>query len=153
MTCRECGYLDSKVIESRDLEDSTSIRRRRQCLACSYRFTTYERIEMPYLVVVKKDNRREPFDREKIAGGLYRACEKRPVSIIDIQNAISTIERELRGRGDAEIPSGEIGEMVMDALMKLDDVAYVRFASVYRQFADVASFEREVRFLRDRTKT
>ncbi len=152
MTCRECAYLDSKVIESRDLDEGATIRRRRQCLKCGFRFTTYERIETPNLVVVKKDKRREPFDREKIAGGLYRACEKRPVSVVQIQDAIASIERELRSGGEPEIPSAKVGEMVMQRLMDLDDVAYVRFASVYRQFADVASFEREVRRLRDHTR-
>ena len=104
---------------------------------------------MPNLAVVKKDGRREPFDREKIAGGLYRACEKRPVSVVDVQDAMVAIERELRSQGEPEVSTSKIGELVMEKLMKLDHVAYVRFASVYRQFADVDSFEREVRRLRD----
>lgn len=150
MKCRECDYLDSKVIESRDLDEGGQIRRRRQCLRCNYRFTTYERIEMPALIVVKKDGRREPFDRDKVASGMYRACEKRPVQVALIEEVINQIERELRGRGEAEIPSGEIGELVMAKLEAIDDVAYVRFASVYRSFADLGSFEAELARLKRR---
>jgi transcriptional repressor NrdR len=148
VTCHECGYIDSKVIESRDLEEGASIRRRRQCLGCGFRFTTYERVEMPSLVVVKKDGRREPFDRQKISAGLYRACEKRPVSVVDIGNAIVAIERELYRAGEHEVPASRVGELVMEKLATMDDVAYVRFASVYRQFTDIASFESEVRRMR-----
>lgn len=148
--CLDCNYLDSKVIESRDLEDSTSIRRRRQCLRCEYRFTTYERMEQARLTVVKKDGRRETFDRDKIAGGIYRACEKRPIAIVAVEDVISQIERELRGRGEAEISTEKVGSIVMDKLIGLDDVAYVRFASVYRSFTDVASFEAELARLKNR---
>lgn len=152
MRCADCDYIDSKVIESRDLDDSSSIRRRRQCLRCGYRFTTYERVEMPNLAVIKKDGSREMFDRSKVATGVYRACEKRPVAIALIEEVISQIEREVRARGEAEVSSKVIGEMVMDRLMALDDVAYVRFASVYRSFTDVASFEAELAKLKNRTK-
>lgn len=148
MKCRDCDYLDSKVIESRDLDDSATVRRRRQCLRCGYRFTTYERIEMPNLVVVKKDGRREMFDRDKIASGIYKACEKRPISIALVQEVIAIIERDVRARGEAEVNSKIIGEIIMDKLMALDEVAYVRFASVYRSFTDLASFEAELSKLR-----
>lgn len=151
MKCNDCGYLDSKVIESRDVDDSSSIRRRRQCLKCGARFTTYERLEMPNLAVVKKDGRRELFDRDKIAAGMYRACEKRPIAVTAVEDAITQIERSLRAQGEAEIPSTRVGELVMDSLMELDDVAYVRFASVYRSFTDLASFESEVQRLKKRT--
>lgn len=150
MKCMDCDYLDSKVIESRDLEEATSVRRRRQCLRCGYRFTTYERMERPRLTVVKKDGRREPFDRDKIAGGIYRACEKRPIAIIAVEEVISEIERELRGMGEAEIATEKVGSLVMQKLIGLDDVAYVRFASVYRSFTDVASFEAELARLKSR---
>lgn len=150
MKCMDCDYLDSKVIESRDL-DETSIRRRRQCLRCNYRFTTYERVETPKLSVRKKDGRREPFDRDKIASGVYRAVEKRPVSIALVEEVITQIERELRALGEAEINSKRVGELVMQKLMALDEVAYVRFASVYRSFTDVASFEAELARLKNRT--
>lgn len=144
MRCFDCGYLDSKVVESRDLDDSATIRRRRQCLSCGSRFTTYERMEQPALVVVKKDGRRELFNRDKVAGGIYRAVEKRPVAIASVEALIAQIERELRGRSEGEVSSEVIGEIIMTRLMALDDVAYVRFASVYRSFTDVASFEREL---------
>jgi len=150
MRCRECGYNNSKVIESRDLDEATSIRRRRQCLKCGYRFTTYERLEMPVLAVIKKDGRREMFDRDKVAGGIYKACEKRPIAIAVIETAISQIEREVRSWGEAEVSSQRVGQLIMDQLIDIDDVAYVRFASVYRSFADVAGFEHELMRLRNR---
>lgn len=148
MKCLDCDYLDSKVIESRDVDDGGNIRRRRQCLRCGYRFTTYERAEMPNLVVRKKDGRRELFDRDKVATGIYRACEKRPVSIELVSEVIAQIEREVRSRGESEVASDAIGELVMAKLMALDDVAYVRFASVYRSFTDLGAFEAEVSRLR-----
>ncbi|HSX41233.1 MAG TPA: transcriptional regulator NrdR [Candidatus Saccharimonadales bacterium] len=151
MKCHECEYLDSKVIESRDLEEGASIRRRRQCLKCGLRFTTYERLERPSVAIVKKDGRREPFNRQKVAGGLYRATEKRPISIGRIEEVIDEIEREVRAIGEAEIPAAKVGEIVMTKLMGLDDVAYVRFASVYRSFADIESFEAEVAKLKSRS--
>jgi transcriptional repressor NrdR len=153
MKCRDCDYLDSKVIESRDLDDGTSIRRRRQCLRCGHRFTTYERLEMPAMAVIKKDGRRELYNRDKVASGIYRACEKRPIAIALIEEVIAQIEREVRGWGEAEVPSSRIGQLVMEKLMALDDVAYVRFASVYRSFTDVASFEQELSKLKKRTAT
>ncbi len=150
MKCHACSYLDSKVIESRDLDDSSTIRRRRQCLSCGARFTTYERMEMPTMAVVKKDGRRELFNRDKVASGIYRAVEKRPIAIARIEELIIRIEREVRSCGESEIASDRIGELVMTGLEELDDVAYVRFASVYRSFTDVASFEAELRRLRSR---
>jgi transcriptional repressor NrdR len=150
MRCHDCNYFDSKVLESRDLDDGTTIRRRRQCLGCGIRFTTYERVEMPTLAVVKKDGRRELFNRDKVAAGVYRAVEKRPIAIARIEELITRIEREVRALGEAEVPTGKIGELVMAGLEELDDVAYVRFASVYRSFANVASFEAELRRLRSR---
>ncbi|HSX14470.1 MAG TPA: transcriptional regulator NrdR [Candidatus Saccharimonadales bacterium] len=150
MKCRECDYLDSKVIESRDLDEGTVVRRRRQCLRCGHRFTTYERLEMPSIAVVKKDGRRELFDRRKVAGGIYKACEKRPIAIALVEEIIAQIEREVRGWGEAEVESDRIGELVMQKLFSLDDVAYVRFASVYRSFADVASFEQELLRLKNK---
>src|SRR5487761_1214262 len=152
MKCNECGFLESKVVESRDLEEGAAIRRRRVCLRCGNRFTTYERLEMPNLVVVKRDGRREMFDRAKIAGGVYKACEKRPIGIEKVEAAIAEVEREIRATGECEISSQDIGAMVMARLEKLDDVAYVRFASVYRSFTDVASFEAELSRLKRRTK-
>lgn len=149
MKCHECDYIDSKVIESRDV-DGLTIRRRRQCLRCGFRFTTYERTETAKLIIVKKDGRREMFDREKISAGIYRACEKRPVAVALIEEVVSQIERELRAKGEAEIPGSDVGELVMQKLMAVDDVAYVRFASVYRSFTDVASFEAEVARLKNR---
>jgi transcriptional repressor NrdR len=151
MKCPDCSYLDSKVIESRDLEEGAQIRRRRQCLRCGFRFTTYERTESPRLTIVKKDGRREPFDREKIAGGIYRACEKRPISAAQIEQVIADIEREVRALGEPEVSVSKIGEIVMAKLLSLDDVAYVRFASVYRSFTDVESFELELARLKERT--
>jgi transcriptional repressor NrdR len=148
--CLQCDYIDSKVIESRDLDESATIRRRRQCLRCGARFTTYERVEQPVMAVVKKDGRRELFNRDKVAAGIYRAVEKRPIAIAAIEELIGAVERDLRSRGEAEIPSVEIGELIMNKLVSLDDVAYVRFASVYRSFTDVASFERELRRLKAR---
>ena len=152
MKCFDCGYIDSKVVESRDVDDSATIRRRRQCLRCGARFTTYERMEMPTIAVIKKDNRRELFNRSKIANGVYRAVEKRPIAIAHVEDLISQIEREIRASGESEISSTKVGELVMMKLAALDDVAYVRFASVYRSFTDVASFEDELRRLKTRTK-
>lgn len=131
-------------MESRELEDGTSIRRRRECLECRSRFTTYERIERPPLTVVKKDGRRQPFNRQKITSGLYRACEKRPISADQIESLTNEIEAAARALGNPEIPVAAMGEIVMDKLRTFDDVAYVRFASVYRAFTDIDSFQREL---------
>ncbi|HSX02771.1 MAG TPA: transcriptional regulator NrdR [Candidatus Saccharimonadia bacterium] len=150
MKCHVCQCLDSRVIESRDLDSDATVRRRRQCLSCNARFTTYERMETPMVAVVKKDGRRELFNRDKVASGVYRAVEKRPIAIAQIEELINSIEREVRSLGEAEITSKCVGELVMVGLEQLDEVAYVRFASVYRSFTDVASFEAELRRLRER---
>ncbi len=151
MKCYDCGHYDSRVIESRELEDATSIRRRRQCLSCGTRFTTYERLDVRPLMVVKKDGRREPFQLAKLTAGLVRALEKRPVPAETVEKVAAGIERELRNRGEAEVGTHDIGEVVMARLALLDDVAYVRFASIYRSFTDLASFERELKKLRMRS--
>lgn len=150
MRCYDCDFIDSRVIESRDLDEAATIRRRRQCLRCGARFTTYERMEMPNLAVIKKDGRRELFDRRKIASGIYRAVEKRPIAIGLIEEVIGQIEREARAWGEAEVEATRIGELVMTKLMGLDEVAYVRFASVYRSFTDLSSFEAELKKLKTR---
>lgn len=151
MKCFDCDYLDSKVVESRDIDESAAISRRRQCLRCGARFTTYERMETRAIAVVKKDGRRELFSRSKVGSGIYRAVEKRPIPIAAIEDLISQVEREVRASGEAEVSSTRIGEMIMERLGGLDDVAYVRFASVYRSFTDVASFEAELRRLKSRS--
>lgn len=148
MKCIKCNHLDSKVVESRDIGDGSSIRRRRQCLECSHRFTTYERVEVPYLMVVKKDGSSELFDRTKLLAGLNKAIQKRPVSPQQLEELVDNVERSIHECGETEIPSTRVGELVMDRLMELDQVAYVRFASVYRSFADVASFEEELKKLK-----
>lgn len=140
MRCPYCRYRDSRVVDSRTGEHE--IRRRRECAACGGRFTTYERVEMSPVRVVKKDGRREPFDREKVAAGVRRACEKRPVSAEAIDDLVSEVERRVRQSGQREVASAQIGEMVMELLRDLDQIAYVRFASVYRQFADVGALRR-----------
>ncbi len=149
MRCQNCGSLDSKVIESRDVADGEAIRRRRQCLKCGYRFTTYERLERPSLVVVKRDGTRELFSREKLLNGLTHATEKTSVTNVQLENFVAGIERELYGRGEPEVSSVTIGQLVMDGLPKLSEVAYVRFASVYRKFRDITGFERELSKIRE----
>ena len=144
MRCQYCGYLDSKVIDSRPTEEGTSIRRRRECLHCGRRFTTYEKIETAPVMIIKKDMRREPFDPDKIKKGLLAACQKRPVSMKDIDNIVEKVEKLVYAMGEDELSSRRIGEAVMDELKLLDEVAYVRFASVYRQFTDVSSFMDEL---------
>lgn len=150
MKCAQCQSEDIKVIESRDVADDQAIRRRRMCVDCGYRFTTYERIERPQLIVIKHDGSRELFNREKILGGLYRASEKTSMSSMQIDKLVSDIEQELYAGGDQEVNSTKIGEMVMDHLSQLNEVAYVRFASVYRRFKDIASFEKELSHIRNR---
>lgn len=140
MRCPYCHEADSRVIDSRSCEDGLSIRRRRECIVCKRRFTSYERVEERPLLVIKKGGTREPFDRNKLLNGISRACEKRPVSIEAIENTVAQIELDLRDANEREISSMVIGEMVMDRLRDLDEVAYVRFASVYRQFTDLNSF-------------
>jgi len=144
MKCPFCGFTDSKVIDSRPAEDGTTIRRRRECLECQKRFTTYEIIERMPLVVIKRDGSRESFDKVKIINGVIRACEKRPVTMTQIEGLANDIELELRGRLESEVKSEMIGEMVMARLKDLDEVAYVRFASVYRSFKDINTFMEEL---------
>jgi transcriptional repressor NrdR len=148
MKCHQCRSTDNKVIESRDVADGEAIRRRRQCLNCDYRFTTYERIERPSLVVVKRDGTREMFSREKLLAGLQRATEKTSVTNLQLESFVAQIEGELYGRGEPEVASVDIGELVMRGLAKLSEVAYVRFASVYRHFKDITGFERELSKIR-----
>ncbi|NBI09035.1 transcriptional regulator NrdR [Colidextribacter sp. OB.20] len=144
MKCPYCGYLESKVVDSRPADEGSSIRRRRECLSCHKRFTTYETVESLPLMVVKKDGSRQSFDRNKVLGGLIRACEKRPVSYQTLENTVMEIEQALQNQMDREVSSAQIGELVMERLKKLDEVAYVRFASVYRQFKDINTFMTEL---------
>jgi len=144
MRCPYCNYPESKVIDSRPTEESNSIRRRRECLGCGKRFTTYETVENVPLVVVKKDGSRQSFDRQKILNGLVKACEKRPVPLDTLENVVNDIEQHLLNTMEKEIPSERVGELVMDSLKEIDQVAYVRFASVYRQFQDIDTFVSEL---------
>ncbi len=144
MRCNQCHKTDTKVIESREVSDGESIRRRRECIGCSSRFTTYERIEKPQLVIIKNDGTRQLYSREKLLAGLYRACEKTQVTAMQIDKLVSNVEQKLYSCGETEIPSRKIGELIMDELANVDQVAYVRFASVYRRFKDIASFEKEL---------
>ena len=145
MKCPYCSNTDTRVIDSRPAEDGSSIRRRRCCDECGKRFTTYEKVETIPLIVIKKDSNREQYDRAKIEGGVLRACYKRPVSAADIQKAMEKIETAIFNLEEKEIPTSVIGEIVMDHLKDLDDVAYVRFASVYREFKDVNTFMSEIK--------
>lgn len=149
MRCNQCSSTDTKVIESRDVAEGEAIRRRRSCPDCNNRFTTYERIERPQLVVIKHNGTRELFSREKLLSGLYRACEKTKITSVQLEKLVSDIERQLYACGDSEVSSAKIGELVMEQLPNLDEVAYVRFASVYRRFKDIASFERELSQIRN----
>ena len=144
MKCPYCAHLESKVVDSRPAEEGASIRRRRECLACRKRFTTYETMESLPLVVVKKDGSRQSFDRNKVLGGLIRACEKRPVPYSALEEMVGEIEQVLQNEMEREISSAQIGELVMERLKKIDEVSYVRFASVYRQFKDINTFMREL---------
>lgn len=152
MKCPFCSYRDSRVVDSRSVEEGSSIRRRRECPECGRRFTTYEKYEEAPLVVSKKDGRRELFDSKKLLAGLLKAFEKRPVSYEKIQEIADSIERELRMSGENEIDSSVIGEIVMKHLEQTDQIAYVRFASVYRQFADVKNFMQELERIMDKNK-
>ena len=153
MRCPFCGYEDSKVIDSRPTDDGSSIRRRRVCLECNMRFTTYEVVERLPLVVVKRDGSRESFDKMKLINGMVRACEKRPVSLMTLEKIADEIEQELQGGFEREVKSVEIGEMVMGKLKNIDEVAYVRFASVYRSFKDISTFMDELsKLLMDKQK-
>lgn len=147
MKCPLCGFEESKVLDSRPTDEGEAIRRRRECLSCQKRFTTYERLEVMPIVVVKKDKSREAFDRSKIMNGMIRACEKRPVSMAVIERAVSDIEATINNSLQAEVNSTYIGELVMEQLKNIDEVAYVRFASVYRQFKDINTFMDELKLL------
>lgn len=151
MRCPKCGRVEDKVIDSRASREASTIRRRRECLNCGHRFTTYEEIERQGLMVIKRDGRREEFSREKLLAGLKKACQKRPVSPKAIEEIVEKILNELAGRFDREVPGHEIGERVMEALRQLDEVAYVRFASVYRRFKEATDFVQEVRKLESQT--
>lgn len=152
MKCPFCGNLEDKVIDSRTSKEGDAIRRRRECLKCGKRFTSYERVEDIVPMVVKKDGRREPFDRPKILRGLEKACEKRPVSVEALEGIVDSIEKKLINLGVKEIPSTWVGEEVMSSLRELDKVAYVRFASVYRQFKDISELMNEVKTLFEQKK-
>ena len=148
MRCPYCGYLESKVIDSRPAEEGATIRRRRECLSCGKRFTTYETVESLPMVVVKKDGSRQSFERSKVLGGMIRACEKRPVALPRLEEAVDDIEQILQNSLEREVRSEEIGELVMERLKPMDEVAYVRFASVYRKFTDAADFIQEIKELK-----
>lgn len=148
MRCSQCLSDDIKVIESRDVADGQAVRRRRMCNKCGYRFTTYERIERPQLIVIKHDGTRQLFNRNKLLGGLYRACEKTPVTSLQLEHMVNDIEENLYSCGEQEVSSAIIGDLVMQRLSLLNEVAYVRFASVYRRFKDIASFEKELTHIR-----
>ena len=142
MKCPHCDYPDSKVADSRDVDDT--VRRRRECLSCGFRFTTYERVHTGSLVIIKKDQRREPFDREKLTRGIRKACEKRPLPTGTVEKIVDAIESDLLRRGRTEIRSSTVGEAVMESLRETDHIAYIRFASVYREFTDISSLKEEV---------
>lgn len=147
MHCPYCGSTESEVVETRDSEDMDTIRRRRSCLTCQKRFTTYERVESVNLVVIKKDGRREQFNREKLKSGILRSCEKTTVSVDVIERIVTQVLQDLRGGDSAEVSSDRIGELVADHLKSVDKIAYIRFSSVFRRFVDVEDFEREVKKL------
>ena len=144
MKCPFCGSIEDKVIDSRPTDEGAAIRRRRECLGCQKRYTTYEKVEYMPLMVIKKDKSRQPYNRDKLLNGILRACEKRPVSISEIDSLIDNVEAQIYNTLEREVTSTEIGEKVMEELRKLDEVAYVRFASVYRQFKDIDTFMDEL---------
>lgn len=148
MKCYTCNFADTKVIESREVPDGDAIRRRRKCSKCGARFTTYERRERPQLIVIKHDNSRELFDRVKLLGGLHRACEKTSVTNMQLEAVVSRIENQLLDQGEPEVSSHDVGQLVMKELSELSEVAYVRFASVYRRFEDITGFEAELAQIR-----
>src|SRR5215469_933551 len=150
MKCNECQHEDTKVIESRDVAEGEAIRRRRMCVECGHRFTTYERIERPQLVVIKNNGVRELYSRQKLLAGLLRASEKTSLTNVQLERLVMDVERELYACGEAEVRSARIGELVMERLALLNEVAYVRFASVYRRFKDIAGFERELSQIKQR---
>jgi transcriptional repressor NrdR len=145
MKCPCCGYKEDRVVDSRATSEESAVRRRRECLKCGKRFTTYEYVEEVSLMVIKKDGRREPFDRKKILAGIMRACEKRPVNVEKMGEIVTQVERAVQKKSDREVSSSRIGELVIERLKAIDDVAYVRFASVYRQFKDVGQFMEELK--------
>ena len=147
MKCPFCGYAESKVLDTRSCDDGSKIRRRRECLSCAKRFTSYETIELVPIMVIKRDNTREQFDRNKLMNGILRACQKRPVSVETVQKVVDEIEYTLQNKLVSEVTSAEIGELTMEKLKGTDDVAYVRFASVYRQFGDLNTFMKELKKL------
>ena len=152
MQCPRCQHNGSRVIDSRPADDGRAIRRRRECENCSFRFTTFERIEQGAILVVKKNGNREEFSREKLLRGIRRACEKRPVAAEDQENIVNKVEHKIRDLSLSEVPSTKIGEFVMEELVDLDDVAYIRFASVYRQFKDIEVFMQEMKELEKKRK-
>ena len=152
MKCPYCGFKESKVVDSRPAEEGSSIRRRRECLSCGKRFTTYETVESMPMVVIKRDGSRQTFDRRKLVNGMLRACEKRPVSLAQLEKIGEEIEQELQNSLEREISTERVGELVMDKLKSVDEVAYVRFASVYRQFKDINTFMHELTKLLDEDK-
>lgn len=150
MKCSNCQHADTKVIESRDVTDGEAIRRRRVCDNCQFRFTTYERVERPQIIVIKSNGNRELFNRDKLLAGLYRASEKTPVTPLQLDRLVSDIEQTIHTCGEPEVTTARVGDMVMERLSVLDEVTYVRFASVYRRFKDIAGFERELIQIRER---
>lgn len=148
MKCHQCQFEDTKVIESRDVAEGESTRRRRECQQCGFRFTTYERLERPQLVVIKHDGSRELFSRSKLLAGLHRACEKTPVTNVQLESLVARVENELYAGGEPEVESNRVGELIMEGLAELSEVAYVRFASVYRRFSDITGFEAELAQIR-----
>jgi len=152
MRCPHCGYREDKVVDSRATQEESAVRRRRECLKCGKRFTTYEYVEEVSLMVIKKDGRREPFDRKKMLSGMIKACEKRPIGTERMEEIATQVERAIQKKSDREVSSSKIGELVMEKLKQLDEVAYVRFASVYRQFKDVGQFMEELKGILQREK-
>lgn len=152
MRCPYCGHKEDKVVDSRATQEESAVRRRRECLKCGKRFTTYEYIEEPSLMVIKRDGRRQPFDRKKILSGIIKACEKRPISMDKMEEVVIQVERALQKKPLREVASTRIGELVMDRLKVIDDVAYVRFASVYRSFRDVEQFMSELKDMLDKER-
>lgn len=152
MKCPFCGHNEDRVIDSRSTQDDSSIRRRRECIQCARRFTTYEYVEKIPLMVIKSDGRREPFNRQKIMDGLLRSCQKRPVSVGQLETLVDDVEKDVQKKYDKEISAKIVGDLVMERLSKLDGVAYVRFASVYRQFKDVTEFMKELKDLLNHNK-
>jgi transcriptional repressor NrdR len=150
MKCPYCGYKEDKVVDSRATAEESAVRRRRECLKCGKRFTTYEYIEDFSLMVIKKDSRREPFDRKKVLSGIMKACEKRPISLDKMEEIVTSVEHAIQKKSDREVSSSRIGELIMGKLKTLDDVAYVRFASVYRQFQDLGQFMVELKNILNR---